>query len=238
MRQISLILVMSLCVFQNVLAMEFSDVVEGSQYQRAGLDITNNELVQDLAKEANNKVQVIEFFSYGCSWCYHLDPHIEQWRKNAPANVSFQRIPVEFHPSWGTLTKAYYTQVDLNAVDKIHADLFHALQTEKIPNGAEATLRQYFMSKGIKEKDFNQTYNSFDVTRKQKWANAMSRAYRITAVPAIIVQGPKGTFMTSVTMAGSDNGLVKVLNYLVKMQSEDKALSKKAPNAKKEYNKQ
>jgi thiol-disulfide isomerase/thioredoxin len=34
------------------------------------------------------KVEVIEFFWYGCPHCYVLDPYIETWRKDKPPTSS------------------------------------------------------------------------------------------------------------------------------------------------------
>ncbi len=192
--------------------------IEGKHYQKLPTTVAENVLVKDLMKEADGKVQVLEFFSYGCSWCFKLDPYMEKWRKTEPDNVSFQRIPVEFHPTWATLTKAYYTQVDLNAVDKVHTALFDAIQTERIKDSSENSLQKFFAELGIPEKDFSKTFSSFDVTRKQKWANSIAQAYRVTAVPCVIVQGPKGIYITAVKFAGSEAELVKVVSELVKMQ--------------------
>ncbi len=192
--------------------------IEGKHYQRLPKSVSDNELVKELVKESNGKVQVLEFFSYGCSWCFKLDPYIEKWRKTMPDTVSFQRIPVEFHPTWGTLTKAYYTEVSLNAVDKIHTALFDAIQTERIRDSSQDALKQFFVSHGISEKDFNTTFESFDVTRKQKWANSIAQAYKITAVPCVIIQGPKGIYTTAVRFAGSEDEVVKVINDLVKQE--------------------
>jgi thiol:disulfide interchange protein DsbA len=113
----------------------------------------------------------------------------------------------------------YYTQVDLHLDDKMHSALFEAIQTGKLGDNTEKDLRQFFVSKGIKLQDFTKTYESFDVSRKEKWANAISSAYRITAIPAVIVQGPAGIYVTAVKMAGSEDEVVKVVDYLVKMQS-------------------
>ncbi len=192
--------------------------IEGKHYQRLPKAVADNDLVKDLMKEANGKVQVMEFFSYGCSWCFKLDPYIEKWRKASPENVEFQRVPVEFHPTWSTLTKAYYTGVDLKADDKIHAALFDAIQTERIKDSSQDSLRQFFKTMGISEQDFNKSFDSFDVTRKQKWANSISQAYKVTAVPCVIVQGPKGIFMTAVRYAGSEEDVIKVVDDLVKLQ--------------------
>lgn len=214
----------AVCCFGLLVAFNANAYIEGKQYQLVGNEIKDNPLVQDLRKEANGKVQVLEFFSYGCSWCFKLDPYMEKWHKTMPATVEFQRIPVEFHPSWGALTKAYYAQVNLKAVDKIHAALFDAVQNGKIENPSEDNLSQFFAPLGINEQDFKQTFSSFDVTRQQKWANAISRAYRITAVPVIIVQGPTGIYLTAVKMTGSEDELIKVVDYLVQRETTPGAI--------------
>ncbi|MGD9592400.1 MAG: thiol:disulfide interchange protein DsbA/DsbL [Candidatus Berkiella sp.] len=192
--------------------------IEGKHYQKLPQSVADNPLVKDLMKEADGKVQVLEFFSYGCSWCFKLDPYIEKWRKKEPQNVAFDRIPVEFHPTWATLTKAYFTEVDLKVVDTVHHALFDAIQSERIKDSSEESLRQFFAGLGVAEKDFTNSFGSFDVARKQKWANSIAQAYRITAVPCVIVQGPKGVYTTAVRFAGSEEEVIKVMEYLIKME--------------------
>jgi thiol:disulfide interchange protein DsbA len=203
-----------------VYAANAGEFIEGKHYQKMSGDVAENEVVKELMSQTPGKVQVLEFFSYGCHWCFKLDPYMEKWRKTEPANIDFQRIPVEFHPTWGNLTKSYYMLVDLKALDKAHSAFFDAVQTERISNTGEDSLKQFFSGTGIPEKDFTNTFNSFDVTRKQKWANAIARAYKITAIPVIIVQGPKGVYMTAVRLAGSEDNVVKVVNELVEMQNK------------------
>jgi thiol:disulfide interchange protein DsbA len=127
-------------------------------------------------------------------------------------------VPVEFQPAWQTLTKAYYTAKDLDALNQVHGPLFEAVHTERLTDSSPNALRAFFESRGIKGADFDATFNSFDVNRKQKWAVDISRAYRITAIPVVIVQGPAGTFVTSVRMAGTETNMLKVLDHLVKME--------------------
>lgn len=206
---------------------------EGKQYQRLAHDVKDNVLVQELAKQDGSKIHVMEFFSYGCHWCYKLDPYIETWHKGLPSDVSFQRIPVEFQPSWRTLTKAYYTAEKLNALDKIQIPLFEVIHSEKMDNTSDETLRQFFVSKGIKEEDFNRVYDSFDVERKQKWANAISRALRVNAVPAMVVLGPHGIFLTTISMAGSEENLLKVVDHLIKTEQDGKAPAENSNNSPK-----
>lgn len=199
---------------------------DGKDYQRAPQSITDNPTVQDFKKEAKGKVQVLEFFSYGCSWCFKLDPFVDAWAKKLPTYVDFQRIPVEFQASWHNLAKAYYTAKDLNMFDKIHPALFSAIQNSQVTDSSQPILQKFFVEHGVKAEDFDKTFTSFDVDHKQKWGSAMSQAYRVTAVPAIIVQGPSGTYVSTVRMAGSEENLLKVVDYLIQREHELNGQSK------------
>lgn len=191
---------------------------EGKQYQSMPPEVVQNVIVQDHLKKAQGKVQVLEFFSYGCDWCHKLDPHIEKWRKNLPDYVQFERVPVEFQPSWRPLTKAYYAAIDLKALDKIHTPLFDAVHIHNMPDSSDATLQAFFEKQGISAAQFTKMFNSFDVNRKQQWASAMTQAYKMTSVPAVVVQGPSGVFISTMRMAGSEENLLHVLNYLVEKE--------------------
>lgn len=202
---------------------------EGAHYQKLSNEILETESAKELQAKEKDKVIVLEFFSYGCSWCYKIEPLVEQFQKKLPNDVAFMRIPVEFHQSWGPLTKAYYTAQELKALDSVHEPLFEAVQTEKITTATPEVLRKFFVAKGVKKVDFDNTFDSFGVEAKQKWANEMTRAYRITAVPVVIVQGPTGAYITSVRMAGSDQDMFRVIDELVKKETD--ALSSKKDKA-------
>lgn len=191
---------------------------DNKEYQSAPKNVLEHPAIQDLKKGANNKIQVLEFFSYACSWCYKLDPYISTWEKNLPSDVSFQRIPVEFQPSWQTLSKAYFTIQDLKAFNQVHSALFLAINSEQVTDSSEPILRQFFVEHGVKGEDFDKVFRSPEVENRQKWANVLSQAYRITAVPAMIVQGPTGTYVSTVRMAGGEENLLKVVDFLIQQE--------------------
>lgn len=194
---------------------------EGKQYQRISEDLLDNKVISDLNQKVkeNHHVQILEFFSYACHWCHKVDPLMEQWAKKAPKYVEFHRIPVEFQPAWATLTKSYYTAEQLKVLDKIHPALFDAIFSDKLTSSSEETLQKFFEEKGVKPDTFKKVFESDAIAEKQKWANAVSKAYRITAIPAVIVQGPQGTFITTPRSAGSEAEVVAVVDYLTKMQT-------------------
>ena len=205
--------------------------VEGKQYIRVSTDVLENDLVQELMKESEGKVQVIEFFSYGCSWCYKLDDPLGAWLENKKDEIAFQRVPVEFQPSWRTLSKAYYVAVDLQELPKIHHPLFKAIHSDEITSSSEDVLRAFFVAQGVSGEAFDQAFDSFSVNRKHKWANAISHAYKVTAVPTLFIQGQDGVYSTSVRLAGSQEAVLEVADYLIQKQQEAAKASANEMNA-------
>ncbi len=43
--------------------------------------------------ETGDKIEVREFFWYGCPHCYVLEPALKSWLKKMPANAQFVRTP-------------------------------------------------------------------------------------------------------------------------------------------------
>lgn len=193
---------------------------EGKHYLRLTSNILENDHVENFRKSEPGRVQVLEFFSYGCSWCYRLEEHVQKWKDTKADYISFHRVPVEFQPSWGPLTRAFYTAQNLDVLDKIHEPLFEAIHTDKIQNGSDAVLGAFFKQYGVDIGDFEKTFSSFDVSRMQKWASSISQAYRITSIPSFVVQGPDGAFLTSVRMAEGEENLFAVIDELAKEQSQ------------------
>ncbi len=161
------------------------------------------------------KIEVIEFFWYGCPHCYSFEPSLTKWLKAKPENVEFIRIPAIFSEQWGKHAKAYFTAEALGVVDKIHADFFAAIQ-EKKELETEDQLVKFFGAHGVKEADFREAYNSFMVDSKMRQAPALAAKYGITGVPAIIVNGK---YRTNGTLAGSQEKMIDVMNDLIKKES-------------------
>jgi protein dithiol oxidoreductase (disulfide-forming) len=116
------------------------------------------------------KVEVIEFFWYGCPHCYAFEPALTAWLKALPKNVTFIRQPAVFSDVWEKHGKAYYVAEALNVVDKVHADFFEAIQNKKQKLETEEELAKFFVAHGVKEADFHAAYNSFGVDTKLKQA--------------------------------------------------------------------
>ena len=54
------------------------------------------------------KIEVLEFFWYGCPHCYNLEPAMEEWLKTQKGNIEFHRVPSPLNPSWAVHAQFYY----------------------------------------------------------------------------------------------------------------------------------
>ncbi len=166
-----------------------------------------------------DKIEVIEFFWYGCPHCYTLEPAMEKWLETKPDNVEFIRQPAIFSSLWGKHAKAYYVAEALGVVDKVHADLFDAIQNKKQKLSSEDQLAKFFVAHGVDETLFRSTFNSFLIDAKMRQAKTMAPRYGITGVPAIIINGK---YKTSGPLAKSNENIIKVMNQLIQQESQAK----------------
>ena len=166
-----------------------------------------------------DKVEVIEFFWYGCPHCYSLEPDMEKWLKNKPDNVEFIRQPAVFSKPWADHAKAYFTAEALGVVDKVHTDFFDAIQNKKQKLRTEDQLAKFFVAHGVDETEFRNTYNSFLVDAKLRQAKSMAPRYGITGVPAIIINGK---YKTNGPLAKSQANMIKIMNELIEKETQAK----------------
>lgn len=166
-----------------------------------------------------DKVEVIEFFWYGCPHCYSLEPAMVEWLKNKPANVEFIRQPAVFSDVWGKHAKAFFTAEALGVSEKVHADFFDAVQNKKQKLVTEDELAKFFVEHGVKEDDFRSAYNSFLVDTKLRQAESMGARYGISGVPALVVNGK---YRVTATTAKSQANMLTVTNELIAQESPKK----------------
>ena len=158
------------------------------------------------------KVEVIEFFWYGCPHCYDAEPHIAAWVERQPAAVEFVRVPAIFNARWAVLGRAYYAMQQLKLGDKEHRALFDAIHRDHKNLNDEASLADFLAGLGVPREKFVAAFNSFDVNGKVGRANRMTAAYGLEGVPAFIVNGK---YRIDGTTAGSEAGMFTALDQLV-----------------------
>lgn len=163
------------------------------------------------------KIQVLEFFSYGCPACNRLEPYLEKWLHNI-SDVSFERVPVIFENGWQTYAKAYYTAQALGINNKITPALFDAIHKQGLDLSSSASMQQFFQQQGINQKDFESAFNySPTITWEVKQGNTLMQAYQVLEIPTFVIAGK---YKTNIAMVnGNDAELMKVVSFLVKKAS-------------------
>jgi thiol:disulfide interchange protein DsbA len=167
--------------------------------------------------ESGNKVEVIEFFSYACPHCAHLEAPLNGWLKKKPADVEFKRVPVIFNPSWGPFAQLYYALEALNLVDKLHSEVFKAVHEQKVRLEDPKVMADWIASKGVDRQKFLDTYNSFTVKSRTQRSNDVTRRYNVEFTPALVVNGRflTGPSMTSSGSSVDNNRFFAVLDQLI-----------------------
>jgi thiol:disulfide interchange protein DsbA len=177
---------------------------EGREYVR---------LKQAVPVETGKKIEVIEFFSYGCPHCADLEPHLQAWMKRLPADVQVRRVPVAFQPAWENLARVYYTLELMGEDVKLTPDVFTALHGGNRTNLANDTkFFEWAASKGLDRKKVEDTYKSFGIAGKLGRAKQLAQTYNIQSVPTLIVDGK---FLVTSSSAGGHDRVPGVVDAAI-----------------------
>jgi len=178
--------------------------------------------------EANGKIEVLEFFWYGCPHCYHLEPMVNAWLKTIPPDVVFKRVPAYPSESWGEAARIYYTLEAMGLLGQYHERVFDAIHKDGV-NLVNRKIREQWLAKnGIDVKKYNQVEKSFTVATNLARARQMTQNYKVDSVPRVIVNGK---YYVGAEEAGGPDRIFKVVDELIaKVRQED---GKGAPAKKK-----
>lgn len=172
------------------------------------------------------KVEVTEYFSYGCPHCFEFDPLISSWASNLGDGVVFNRTPAVWNADYAVYAQTYYTAEVLNILDQAHNALFEAIHTERRRLGDPKAMAQYFAQFGVDPVEFAKVYKSFGVSASVQKAVARGRAYRARGVPTLIINGK---YRIEGQMAGSNVNMLRIADFLI--EKERKAASADQPSS-------
>ena len=156
---------------------------------------------------SGNKIEVLEFFWYGCIHCYHLESPLKAWLKRKPADVEFRYVPAAFNSSWLPLARAFYALEAMGVAANYHDDIFSAIHrnNQKALINDPRAMADWLGGKGLDKQKFLDTYNSFAVNGRAQRTTDVTRSYDIPGTPALVVNG---RYLTGPSMmVGSDNNI-------------------------------
>ena len=165
-----------------------------------------------LPTAADDQVEVVELFWYGCPHCHDFEPHLRDWLASAPDHVSFRQVPAVFRKSWLPHAHAYYAAEIMGVLDRFHLPLFDALHNKKRRIFTREALADFVAEQGIDRAEFLRTYDSFAVQARVKQAILYTQRSEITGVPSMVINGK---YRTSGSMAGGFANVIQVVRVLV-----------------------
>lgn len=136
------------------------------------------------------KIEVIEFFSFGCPHCAEFNPALMSWKAKQPADVAFRKVPITFNrAAWVPLAKLYYTLEITGDLERLDGEVFKAVHVERVNLYEDKSVAEWVAKKGVDPKKFSDTFNSFGVMSKVKRGDQLAAAFRVQSVPSLGVEG-------------------------------------------------
>ncbi len=203
-----MVLIASMTVSAPIAAENY---VEGVHYEAIDIPVKTG-----LEGEQPLKVEVVEVFSYMCIHCYSFDPLLKLWEQNKAEQAVFNRLPAVFSADWELMARAFYTAEILDVSEQMHEPLFEAIHKQPKNLRDEDIMAALFLEHAeIPAAEFTESFNSFFVRSRVMQARAKGRAYGITGVPVMIVNGK---YRVGGRMAGSNEAMLDVVDFLVRRE--------------------
>ena len=191
-----------------------SQIIEGRDYT----------LLEKPRRIRDEKIEVIEFFSYACVHCYRLEPILKDWLSNQQDKIEFVQIPAVMNEYWAVLGKHYFTLQRLGKLDSHHMDIFNAIHSSGKIFDSEKRLFDFIKTTAIEFDSYEKTFRSIEVQSDLRKANQMARRMKIAAVPTLVVQGKY------LVKTGRDIGLMRakqVVEFLIDKELKTKQTKKR-----------
>jgi thiol:disulfide interchange protein DsbA len=193
--------------FVNPAMAQAGPPVEGKDYLRLGTP---------LPPLAGGKIEVLEFFWYGCPHCNTFEPMLDAWARKLPPDVVFRRVPVAFRDEpYVAHQRIYYALDEMKLTDTMHRRVFAAIHVDRQRLDKPADIAAFMTKNGVDAVKFMEYYNGFSVQTKARQAAQLAQAYKLDGVPAIGIQGK---YFTSATLAGSPERALAVTDFLIQRE--------------------
>ena len=172
------------------------------------------ELIEPLPTRNPEKIEVIEFFWFGCGHCFSLEQLIKDWKSEVSSEVDFFRLPVVWNAQTKTHAKLFFATETLQVPEAIQG-IFSAIHYNRKMMLSDKEIIPFFQGYGIREDKYLAATNSFGLKNNLRKAELFAFKYGIKGVPAFIVNGK---YKVSATREIGTEDLLDVVNYLIEKE--------------------
>lgn len=158
------------------------------------------------------RIEVIEFFYYGCPVCYEAQPHIAKWVLKAGPDIALVRVPAVFTDSSESFARTFYTLGAMNQIARLHWPLYDNHHFDGKQLNVEANVVDWVGGNGVDAARFKEVWHSAQTTAQVEAAKKSLATYDISGVPTFVVDG---RYVTSARLSGSVPNMMRVVDQLV-----------------------
>jgi len=166
-----------------------------------------------------SKIEVLEFFYYGCPICYELQPQMSRWLVQAPDYVALKRVPALSSENWENFAKLYYSLEVLGQIGRLHWPVYDNFHFDGVLLNDEKVMIKWVAKNRIDPEKFTETYHSAEVLERVAKAREMMKTYDVRGVPTIVVDGK---YLSSARLAGGTKELMRVVDQLVRRARKER----------------
>lgn len=185
----------------------------GAQEVRARQNLEYR-LIAPQPVETAERIEVIDFFWYGCPYCNELQPALDEWTKRKPADVTVRRIPVILRDTWLPHARIYYTLELLGEAERLHAQVYRSYHVEELHMSKPDVMEQWAVRNGIERRRWLDAYYSPEVDARIARAAQATKRYDVQGTPSLVVDG---RYLTSSSMTATVRGILPVVDDLVRL---------------------
>jgi thiol:disulfide interchange protein DsbA len=205
-----------LSIFLILFGLQHGAVAQAPVKVEEGFDYRVLTIAQPI--DTKGKVEVIEFFWYGCPHCYEFEPELKGWIKRQNKDVVFKKVPIAFREELMPHSQLFYALESMGKGDALNDKIMFAMHRENKRLLNENEIADWVAAQGVDRNAFLAAYRSFAVLSKARAANQLGNSYRIDGVPTVAVQGK---YITSPSIAGTRAKAVNVMDFLVSKVRKD-----------------
>ncbi len=183
--------------------------------QQLKLNVDYREIPQQPV-ETGERIEVIDFFFYGCQYCNELRPRVERWHQNKPADVVLRHFPVVRRDTWVPLAKTYFALEAMGEVERLHAAVYHSYHVEDLYMSQEKVMSEWAAKHGLDAEKFMAIYRSDETRQKVERARKLTVDYDIQGTPSLVVDGK---YLTD----GSSAKTIDILDGMIRLARQQRA---------------
>lgn len=177
-------------------------------------------LVSKPTRTLEDKVEVTEFFSYGCIHCYNFDPILEEWVEDNADLIHFRRTPVFSNEGWRVLGTHLYTTMELGIFDEVHAPFFRELHVTRRQLLTPEAISRWIDGRGVTAERYLEMYSSQRVRGRMATADKLQRQLQVASVPTVVVAGK---YRVRTTSEIGPKRMLEIMKYLVEKEQAARA---------------